>query len=69
MLLARLTSRPRSDMVEVRRRVLSALRARDADLAVQEMTNHLRRLSRQMKEEEKAHPRRGAALTVVHEDF
>ena len=54
LLLERVAPEPRSDVAIVRRRILKHLRARDADSAVHEMTNHLKRLSRYLKDEERA---------------
>jgi len=53
LLLARVAPEPRSDVALVRRRILKHLRARDADRATDEMTSHLKRLSRYLKEQEK----------------
>ncbi|MGX9935166.1 FadR/GntR family transcriptional regulator [Advenella kashmirensis] len=52
-LLDRISLDPRSDVVEVRRQILKHLRARDADAAIQEMTQHLERLSQQLRAKEK----------------
>jgi len=53
LLLARVAPEPRSDVAQVRRRILKHLRARDADRATEEMTSHLKRLSRYLSEQEK----------------
>ena len=53
LLLERVGPAPRDDVALVRRRILKHLRARNADSAVREMTNHLRRLSRHLQELEK----------------
>jgi GntR family transcriptional regulator, transcriptional repressor for pyruvate dehydrogenase complex len=54
MLLERIDPTPRSNVVDVRRRVLSHLRARDADAAVAEMTAHLEGLNKYIKSQEKS---------------
>jgi DNA-binding GntR family transcriptional regulator len=58
-LLNRISPEPRPNVVNVRRRILKHLRARDADSAMHEMTAHLNALNRYIKEQEGA--RRGAA--------
>ncbi|TDY15824.1 GntR family transcriptional regulator [Paraburkholderia sp. BL6665CI2N2] len=52
-LLIRLGPAPRSDLVSVRRLILRHLRARDTDSAIEEMTRHLERLSRDLLSKEK----------------
>lgn len=52
--LNRLGPEPRSDLIEVRRQILKHLRARDADAAIQEMTQHLERLGVQLRSKEKS---------------
>lgn len=53
LLLDRVGPAPRDDVAVVRRRILRHLRARDADSAVREMTDHLQRLSRHLQKLEK----------------
>jgi GntR family transcriptional regulator, transcriptional repressor for pyruvate dehydrogenase complex len=54
LLLARVAPEPRDDVIDVRRRVLKHLRARNAEAAIEEMTNHLQRLNRYLKRTTKA---------------
>jgi GntR family transcriptional repressor for pyruvate dehydrogenase complex len=58
-LLDRISPQPRPNVVNVRRRVLKHLRARDAEAASEEMTAHLRALSRYMQEQERSRRKRG----------
>lgn len=61
-LLDRISPQPRPNVVEVRRRVLRHLRARDAEQAVAEMRAHLQSLNRYVKAQERRRavaPRRG----------
>jgi len=57
-MLDRLGPDPRADLVDVRRSILAHLRARDAEAATREMTQHLERLSRDLRSREKALGRR-----------
>jgi len=50
-LLAQVNPQPRKDIMQVRRKVLALLRARDAEAACKEMTNHLRNVSDYLESE------------------
>lgn len=50
-LLARVDPQPRKDMMQVRRKVLELMRARDADGAAEAMATHLRRVSDYLESE------------------
>ena len=50
--LAKVSPAPRSDVIAVRRKVVSLMRAGDADGAVKEMVAHLRRLDRLLQRHE-----------------
>lgn len=50
-LMAKVSPVPRTDVVEVRRKILAHLRARDADAAIAEMTAHLESLNAYLKQE------------------
>jgi DNA-binding FadR family transcriptional regulator len=52
--LERISPEPRKDVIEVRRRILKHLRARDAAKATHEMTTHLKNLGRYVQEQERA---------------
>jgi GntR family transcriptional regulator, transcriptional repressor for pyruvate dehydrogenase complex len=58
-LLDRISPLPRPNVVNVRRRVLMQLRARNAQAAIEEMTAHLRSLNRYMQEQERRKRKRG----------
>jgi len=45
---------PRSDVIEVRRRVVASLRRRDAEAATREMTAHFRRLDKYVEQQVRA---------------
>jgi GntR family transcriptional repressor for pyruvate dehydrogenase complex len=51
-LMAKVSPVPRTDVLEVRRKILKFLRARDAESASAEMSAHLERLNRYLKEQE-----------------
>ncbi|MGI4814182.1 MAG: FadR/GntR family transcriptional regulator [Janthinobacterium lividum] len=61
LLLARVAPEPRSDVAQVRRRILKHVRARDAEKAMSEMTSHLKRLSKYLRDQEKV--RAGAGVS------
>lgn len=61
-LLDRISPEPRPNVVNVRRRVLKHLRARDVGRAVEEMTAHLKALSRYIKDQERLRRKDRSAL-------
>lgn len=52
--LAKVGAKPRSDVVEVRRSVIAAMRSGDADAAVETLTAHMRRLERYLLDQSEA---------------
>jgi GntR family transcriptional repressor for pyruvate dehydrogenase complex len=51
-LMAKVSPVPRTDVLEVRRKILKFLRERDAESAIAEMSAHLERLNQYLKEQE-----------------
>ncbi len=62
-LLARVDPQPRKDLMQVRRKVLALMRARDAEAAAEAMSTHLRRVSDYLESENKTTRRRRATTT------
>jgi DNA-binding FadR family transcriptional regulator len=60
-LLARIDPKPREDIIQVRRKVLHHLRARDADKACATMTEHLNNLNDYLEEQSRARAAAAAA--------
>jgi len=62
-LLARVDPQPRKDLMQVRRKVLALMRARDAEAAADAMSTHLRRVSDYLESENKTARRRRETAT------
>ncbi len=61
-LMAKVSPVPRTDVVEVRRKILAYLRARDAEGAIAEMSAHLEGLNRYLKEQDALRATKGSGI-------